>query len=143
MSFPLGIAIHQALEAQLRADSNVALKWPNDILINGKKCGGMRHDTNASLGVIILGIGINVNQVPEDVDRTSLRCASGQVYQRWTVLNDILSAIGENLDYISSCRVDADEWNCRSAYIGQDIQVHDNGHDWSIFGDQWGWRSVN
>ena len=63
-----------------------------------QKVWGMRHDTNASLGVIILGIGINVNQVPEDVDRTSLRCASGQVYQRWTVLNDILSAIGENLD---------------------------------------------
>ena len=92
-----------------------------------KSVGECATDTNASLGVIILGIGINVNQVPEDVDRTSLRCASGQVYQRWTVLNDILSAIGENLDYISSCRVDADEWNCRSAYIGQDIQVHDNG----------------
>ena len=87
----------------------------------------MRHDTNASLGVIILGIGINVNQVPDDVHRTSLRCESGQTFDRWSVLNDILGAIGDHLDCISSCRVDADEWNCRSAYIGQDIQVHDNG----------------
>lgn len=127
VSFPLGVALHQALETYLPFDSNVALKWPNDILINGKKCGGMRHDTNASLGVIILGIGINVNQVPDDVHRTSLRCESGQTFDRWSVLNDILGAIGDHLDCISSCRVDADEWNCRSAYIGQHIQVHDNG----------------
>ena len=97
VSFPLGIAIHQAFGGAASSRQQCGIEMAQRYT-NQWQSVGMRHDTNASLGVIILGIGINVNQVPEDVDRTSLRCASGQVYQRWTVLNDILSAIGENLD---------------------------------------------
>lgn len=46
-------------------DANVHIKWPNDILLNGKKCAGILVE-NASMGaditVVIAGIGLNLNQ---------------------------------------------------------------------------------
>ncbi|MBN2730002.1 MAG: biotin--[acetyl-CoA-carboxylase] ligase [Bacteroidales bacterium] len=46
-------------------DADVYIKWPNDILLNGKKCAGILVE-NASMGanitVIIAGIGLNLNQ---------------------------------------------------------------------------------
>ena len=68
-----------------RRSRNVAgvapdLRWPNDVLVNGRKCAGILvqlHD-----GVLIAGIGINVNHTafPEELRRyaTSLRIATGR-----------------------------------------------------------------
>ena len=39
----LGIALHDALAHYIPAHVSIRLKWPNDILIDGKKCAGMLH----------------------------------------------------------------------------------------------------
>ncbi len=58
------------------------LKWPNDLLLDGKKAGGILVEVAA--GVAVLGIGINVGQTefPGAADfaypPTSLRLAAGQ-----------------------------------------------------------------
>ena len=46
--------------------AEVALKWPNDILLNGKKVGGLLAEIPATDGppIAILGIGVNVGQAP-------------------------------------------------------------------------------
>lgn len=41
---------------------NVSIKWPNDIYINDKKVCGILLQGNISLGYIIVGVGLNVNQ---------------------------------------------------------------------------------
>jgi BirA family transcriptional regulator, biotin operon repressor / biotin---[acetyl-CoA-carboxylase] ligase len=77
-----GVAAHAAIEAQtgLRVD----LKWPNDLLIGGKKVGGILTEMHAEPSLVrfvIVGLGINVNQekFPGELGATatSLRAASG------------------------------------------------------------------
>jgi BirA family biotin operon repressor/biotin-[acetyl-CoA-carboxylase] ligase len=76
------------------------LRWPNDVLLNGIKCAGILvqlHD-----GVLIAGIGINVNQAsfPEHLatTATSMRIATGREYDRDELLKELLKAIDEHLD---------------------------------------------
>lgn len=73
------------------------LKWPNDVLVDGKKVAGglaeLRDDA------VILGIGVNVNQTQEELPpdaRTpaaSLRTLDGVVRDREEVLGEILRTL--------------------------------------------------
>jgi BirA family biotin operon repressor/biotin-[acetyl-CoA-carboxylase] ligase len=93
----LAVAACRALEnsANVRAQT----KWPNDILLQGKKVGGVlcsgewRHD---ELAFIIAGIGLNINQTKEDLPErpiypaTSLRQISGAEHDVEDVLQKVL-----------------------------------------------------
>ena len=64
--------------------THVDLKWPNDVLIGGKKVCGILTEMNAEatrVRYIVVGIGINVNQAsfPKDLPATSLRLATGSI----------------------------------------------------------------
>ncbi|MCX7984011.1 MAG: biotin--[acetyl-CoA-carboxylase] ligase [Bacteroidetes bacterium] len=57
------VSVAQALESYLNI--HVECKWPNDILINNKKCCGILLESSFQTDILryaILGIGINVNQ---------------------------------------------------------------------------------
>jgi BirA family biotin operon repressor/biotin-[acetyl-CoA-carboxylase] ligase len=83
-----GLAVHaavQEVDPQLAAD----LKWPNDLLIDGKKFCGILTEMSAEptqVRHVAVGVGINVNQTsfPADLQATaiSLRMASGREYSR-------------------------------------------------------------
>jgi BirA family biotin operon repressor/biotin-[acetyl-CoA-carboxylase] ligase len=71
----------------------VDLKWPNDLLINGKKVGGILTEMMAEpsqVRYVIVGIGLNVNQekFPEVLAgiATSLRATSGKPQSRLELL---------------------------------------------------------
>ena len=78
------------------------LKWPNDILINDKKVCGllceMTQEKGSSFSVVI-GIGINVNQLPEQFPKdlkktaTSLRIINGSPINRLTVIQSLLTTL--------------------------------------------------
>ena len=78
------------------------LKWPNDILINDKKVCGllceMTQEKGSSFSVVI-GIGINVNQLPEQFPKdlkktaTSLRIVNGSPINRLTVIQSLLTTL--------------------------------------------------
>lgn len=100
-SLPLvaGLAVAEAL-AELAPDIRPRIKWPNDILIGGKKVCGILCEMQAETDCvrhIIPGIGVNVNltrdMLPEGLcDRaTSLRIETGRVYSRAAVLAAILN----------------------------------------------------
>ena len=66
---------------------NVGIKWPNDILIQGKKAVGILTEMQADpdkINAVIMGIGINANQKQEHFDEeiqhiaTSLAIESGK-----------------------------------------------------------------
>jgi len=68
-----------------------SIKWPNDLLINGKKCTGILTELQAEadrVQSIILGIGVNVNQSVEDFPdelrsiATSIKIETGQEIDR-------------------------------------------------------------
>ena len=48
-------------------DINVTLKWPNDLMVNGKKIGGINLETaieGKNISYVVIGIGINVDKFP-------------------------------------------------------------------------------
>jgi BirA family biotin operon repressor/biotin-[acetyl-CoA-carboxylase] ligase len=77
-----GLSIAQALD-QLGIDCD--LKWPNDILIDGKKAGGVLIQTSIEenrLQFALLGIGINVNTVSFPEQLQSIATSLAQVLGR-------------------------------------------------------------
>jgi BirA family biotin operon repressor/biotin-[acetyl-CoA-carboxylase] ligase len=95
----LGLAAKQALEAltALKPD----LRWPNDVLIDGRKCAGILSHWEGS--AIVAGIGINVNQssFPEDLatPATSLRLC-GERVRREDVLVELVQAVDASMDVL-------------------------------------------
>lgn len=83
------------------------LKWPNDILLNGKKLSGILseyHTTqNGETGVII-GIGINANHSPSDFPEdlrplaTSLGIETGDPVDRQTLATSLIRHLDREYD---------------------------------------------
>lgn len=97
------VAVVQAIEEFTNLTPQI--KWPNDILINGKKVTGILTELQADadrITSIIIGIGINVNQQKEDYPEelhniaTSLAIESGKKLQRAELVKILLSKL-ENL----------------------------------------------
>jgi len=88
LALATGLAVRSAVrELDSRLDPD--LKWPNDVLLNGKKFCGILTEMNAEatrVRHIVVGIGINVNQAsfPDDLKAiaTSLKLASGTEWSR-------------------------------------------------------------
>ncbi|MCS7315641.1 MAG: biotin--[acetyl-CoA-carboxylase] ligase [Bryobacterales bacterium] len=77
------------------ADLACDLRWPNDVLIAGRKCAGILVE--AGPGAFLAGIGINVNhaQLPEELagQATSLRLASGRACSREHLLVELARTV--------------------------------------------------
>ena len=58
------LAVCDALRERYRIDCQI--KWPNDLLLNGKKIVGILCEVGPDGHSIVVGIGINVHQQPED-----------------------------------------------------------------------------
>jgi BirA family transcriptional regulator, biotin operon repressor / biotin---[acetyl-CoA-carboxylase] ligase len=99
LSLAAGLAVHAAVQ---QVDSRVQpdLKWPNDLLIDGKKFCGILTEMNAEVmrvRYIVVGIGINVNQQTFRTDlgtATSLLLATGTEWSRV----DLAAALLKSLD---------------------------------------------
>ena len=90
-----GLSAHTAIQAH--TGLGVDLKWPNDLLIGGKKAGGIlteMHAEPAQVRFVIVGIGLNVNQekFPTELaaTATSLRVESGRPQSRLELLVRLL-----------------------------------------------------
>ena len=84
------------------------LKWPNDILINDKKVCGLLCEMTQERGdsfSVVIGIGINVNQVPEQFPEglkktaTSLRIVNGSPINRLTVIRSLLTTLDREYQF--------------------------------------------
>lgn len=93
LSMALGLATAEAIArvADLRTD----LRWPNDVLIAGKKCAGIL--VQAEGAAFLAGIGINVNHTafPPELAAiaTSLRLATGRPQSRELLLIQLLETV--------------------------------------------------
>lgn len=70
LSIATGVSLATALqslllkqEGQSKAKLKIGLKWPNDILLNQKKCAGILIEINE---LVFIGIGINITSHPDD-----------------------------------------------------------------------------
>lgn len=114
---------------------NSEIKWPNDIVINGKKVCGILTEMSSELNMInhvVMGIGLNVNleenDIPEDLKHkaTSLKIESKAEIDRKKLFAEILNKFeeiyipfkddGEITNVIEICREN-------SAVIGKEVSV--------------------
>lgn len=88
------VAIARAVEPYLGAPATI--KWPNDLLVQGRKLSGLLIDASAS--TFVLGIGINVNRTrfPAELSEsaTSLALATGRTTDR----HDLVLRLAVELD---------------------------------------------
>ncbi|WP_113672429.1 biotin--[acetyl-CoA-carboxylase] ligase [Vallitalea guaymasensis] len=82
-----GLAVCKAVREITNLEASI--KWPNDIVVNGKKICGLLTEMNSEIDFInfvVVGIGINVNieKFPPELDNiaTSLMIEGNQSYQR-------------------------------------------------------------
>ena len=82
---------------------SIQIKWPNDIIINGKKLAGILTEMSAQvdyINYVTVGVGINVNQTgfPEEICSTaaSLRMECGHALRRAPIIAAIMERLEEN-----------------------------------------------
>jgi BirA family biotin operon repressor/biotin-[acetyl-CoA-carboxylase] ligase len=129
-----GVAVCEAIEQACQV--SFGLKWPNDLLIGGKKCGGILCETGPLTGtdngrgiLVILGVGLNIT-IPESTfpaelraRATSLLAATGRVYDKETILDAVLSRIDHTIALLESGEFGAilDQWRARDVLLGKTL----------------------
>lgn len=136
LSLAAGLAVHAAIQ-QVDARVSPDLKWPNDVLIDGKKVCGILAEMNAEatrVRYLVVGIGINVNQAtfPKDLLATSLWLATGSEWSRVELAAALLKSLDreyrsllENQDARKSILKRFSE---NSSWVrGKNVRVEENG----------------
>jgi len=92
LSLVAALAATEAVEAATGLSAQI--KWPNDVMLNRRKVGGILSEL--SNGTVVVGIGINVNQGRDELpaeaptEPGSLRTLTGATYDRAALLGSLL-----------------------------------------------------
>lgn len=131
LSLLTAVAVSQAIEnvSGLQTD----IKWPNDVLLGGRKCGGILIEMNADLDHIkyaVVGVGFNINQTafPDELKEkaTSLYLEAGRRFSRVEWVAHFLSCLEHGYRKLSSNQTAAilAEWCRRSSFqSGKQVSV--------------------
>jgi BirA family biotin operon repressor/biotin-[acetyl-CoA-carboxylase] ligase len=103
LSLAAGVAVAEALTRA--AGLTPRLKWPNDVLVGGRKLGGILLESRLTAGgaegsaTAVLGIGLNLTQrlFPAEIAEraTSVWLATGRPVDRDVLLSALIDAVGE------------------------------------------------
>jgi BirA family biotin operon repressor/biotin-[acetyl-CoA-carboxylase] ligase len=134
LSLASGVVVAATLDRV--AAVNARLKWPNDVLVGGRKIAGILLESRLAVErVVSVGIGINVLQrrFPEHLEgrATSLLRETGRTVALETLLETLLDEFGawrRRLEHAGFAPVRA-EWRRRADGFGQTVRVDGNdGH---------------
>ncbi len=110
-----------------------ALKWPNDVLLDGAKLAGILVERveGAAGAAAVVGVGVNVSTTRDELPvgtATSLRLAGAAEIDRADLLAHVLAALGEEYDAWRAAAGDVRD--LRASYlgvcdtVGRDVRVH-------------------
>jgi BirA family biotin operon repressor/biotin-[acetyl-CoA-carboxylase] ligase len=129
------LAVAEAIEACSGLAATV--KWPNDVLLHGRKVAGLLGEIAASmagLDFIVLGMGLNVNTSPDQLPSrrlypaTSIAVEKGERVARRPLAEELLKRLDLHYDTFLQqgfAPIRA-PWQRRCAMLGQHIEI-DNG----------------
>jgi len=136
LSLTAGLAVQAAIQ-HVDSRANADLKWPNDVLIDGKKVCGILAEMNAEatrVRYIVVGVGINVNQAsfPKDLPATSLRLVTGSEWSRVELVAALLKSLDREYSQLVSGPEARKSILARFAensswVVGKNVRIEENG----------------
>ncbi|MBC8015729.1 MAG: biotin--[acetyl-CoA-carboxylase] ligase, partial [Sporomusaceae bacterium] len=134
------VAVTKAIQSMTGIECGI--KWPNDILYQGKKIVGILTEMNAeidAINYIVIGMGINVNinqqEFPVELreSATSLSMAAGRAISRLSLLNAVLVELEQAYEDVIQHGFSKmlDEWRRLSVTLGKRVNVIGSGREFS------------
>ena len=121
--------------------AEVGIKWPNDIVLNGKKICGILTEMSAEIDYInyvVIGVGVNVNtpDFPEALveTATSLKIELGQSVKRSALIAAVMKRFEENYEtFIRTGDLSGiqDQYNSLLVNRDRDVRVLEPGHEYN------------
>ena len=125
------MAVEKGIREQTGLDCQI--KWPNDIVLNGRKICGILTEMSTeedSIRYVVVGIGINVNtkDFPEEISKTatSLAIETGHIVRRAPLVASILKAwegFYETYKKTLDLSLLKEEYNSHLVNIGREVKV--------------------
>jgi BirA family biotin operon repressor/biotin-[acetyl-CoA-carboxylase] ligase len=124
----LASAVASAIAIRETTGCGVSIKWPNDLMSNGRKLGGILLESRsggARVDFAVLGIGINVNMTPSVPGATSVREETGKMHERAPLIEGILKNLAVELEILKKRGHAAllEKWKALSSTLGKDVRV--------------------
>ena len=133
LNYIIGIVVYDTIKFFLEKNTNLFIKWPNDLLIDKKKIAGILIDSISKgnkITELYAGIGINLKIVPSNIayETTCLKNENPIKISRKNILNKLIFYFdywenvfkSKNFLYITKC------WMQRSLPINSKISFKDN-----------------
>ena len=136
LTFLSAVAVARAIEDE--TGLKPAIKWPNDLRLNGRKVAGLLNEMSAEtdrIGFVILGIGLNLNmgaeQFPPDLrsPATSLAIELDRPVSRKVVATRLLAALDDEYARFgrSGFGPVRESWSKRCNAYGRQVMVDHGG----------------
>lgn len=138
LTLAAGLAVYSAVE-RMEAFAKLDLKWPNDVLLDGKKFCGILTEMSAEatrVRHIVVGIGLNVNHrsFPAELQEqaTSLRQVTGTEWSRVELTTALLKSLDREyrglLEGAAGRQSILHRFSERSSFVrGKQVRIDDNG----------------
>ncbi|WP_249115768.1 biotin--[acetyl-CoA-carboxylase] ligase [Azoarcus sp. L1K30] len=137
LSLVVGLAL--AITLEKLGVHGVQLKWPNDVLVHGRKLAGILIELLPGRGptpAAVIGIGINLQlppdvSIPEQAGVTDLAAELGTPPRQETMLAAVLGELHKLLDTYAAAGFDAlrGAWQQRNAFAGLPVRISGEGKD--------------
>ena len=120
------------VQALAKMGLRAEIKWPNDVLLNGKKAAGVLVEADwrgELLDALVVGMGVNIKpgSVPDPAEvrfpSTSIEAAAGQAVDRWALLADILKSMQQARAYLCE-ETFMEDWNAHLAFRNERVLFH-------------------
>ncbi len=139
LSLATGLAAQTAIKTLTGLEPDI--RWPNDLLLHEKKCGGILVETSfappsaigASVRYAVIGVGINVNhaEFPAELASlaTSLRRETEKEWPREALLAALLRALDREIDLLETAPEDLlERFSLASSWVrGRRVRVGEEG----------------
>ncbi len=136
----VALSIASALAVRSASGLEARIKWPNDVILNETKVGGILVEKRDSgPGPLVAGIGLNVNQLTEDIPEelrshaTSIRIALGRPLDRNVMARHLLESLDHWYGVCLQGRSDEieEQWFRLSADLGKTVSVVEDSRSYT------------
>lgn len=131
--FVAALAVARAINPVFEEKNAISLKWPNDILLNDKKLGGILVETvnaQSKFPWVVVGIGLNIEHFPKDTSlaATSLKDAGVEIISAKIILSRIMNCFFPLMDEWEDKGFDdiKNEWEKHAAYKQEKVSFKQN-----------------